>query len=115
VQAYYEAVDREDWNYTWDSLDSQTQKKFANKNEWVRRNQFFAKQCPVEQSTPKIGSGTSSEVNVSVTLTFRGCDTKYRNTSFVYENGAWKHRFLKEELDLFMPDKSYEEFVRANN
>ena len=114
VRAYYEAVDREDWSYTWDNLDSQTQRKFASENEWIRRNRFFAEQCPVGQSAPKIEAVSSSEADVSVTLTFKGCDTKVRDTSFVYEDGAWKHRFLKEELDLFLPDESYEEFARAN-
>ena len=114
VRTYYEAVDREDWSYTWDNLDSQTQGKFASENEWIRRNRFFAEQCPVGQSAPKIEAVSSSEADVSVTLTFKGCDTKVRDTSFVYEDGAWKHRFLKEELDLFLPDESYEEFARAN-
>lgn len=36
-----------------------------------------------------------------------------RTTYFAYEDGEWKHRFGQEEIDLFMPDVSYEEFVRA--
>jgi hypothetical protein len=115
VQAYYEAVDRENWDYTYNNLDSRTQQKF-NKNEWVQKNQFFARQCSGGQSTPKIGSKVSpSEVNVAVTLTFNNCPAKYRNNSFVDEKGTWKHRFLKEELDLFMPGTPYDKFVKANS
>jgi hypothetical protein len=115
VQAYYEAVDREDWDYTYDNLDSQTQQKFT-KSEWTQKNQFFASQCPIEQSTPKIGSRiSSSQVNVMVNLTFRGCASKSRNTFFVYEDSAWKHRFSDEELNLFLPGTPYGQFVQANS
>ncbi len=115
VQAYYEAVDREDWDYTYDNLDSQTKQKFT-KGEWVQKNQFFASQCPIEQSTPKIGSRvSSSQVNVAVNLTFRGCASKSRSTFFVYENGAWKHRFSDEELNLFLPGTPYGQFVQQNS
>jgi hypothetical protein len=36
-----------------------------------------------------------------------------RNTYSVLEDGSWKHRFTKEELDLFMLGTSFEEFVKA--
>jgi hypothetical protein len=32
---------------------------------------------------------------------------------FTYEDGEWRHRFSQEEYDLFMPDASYEEFVKV--
>jgi hypothetical protein len=48
-----------------------------------------------------------------VRLTFADGSTSLRNTSFVYEDGAWKHRFGEEEYDLLMPDASYKEFVSA--
>jgi hypothetical protein len=49
-----------------------------------------------------------------VRLTFADGSTSLRNTSFVYEDGAWKHRFgEEEEYDLLMPDASYKEFVSA--
>ena len=37
-----------------------------------------------------------------------------RTTYWVLEDGEWLHRFSQEEIDLFMPDLSYEEFVEAN-
>ncbi len=47
-------------------------------------------------------------------MTGKDGSTSVRNTYFVYENGSWKHRFGQEEKDLFMPDRSYEEFLEAN-
>jgi hypothetical protein len=38
-----------------------------------------------------------------------------RNTQFVLEDGVWKHRFMEEEIARFMPDASYEEFVKAKS
>jgi hypothetical protein len=32
---------------------------------------------------------------------------------FTYEDGEWRNRFSQEEYDLFMPDASYEEFVKV--
>jgi hypothetical protein len=39
--------------------------------------------------------------------------TSICNTYFVYEDGFWRHPFSQEEYELFMPDASYEEFVKA--
>jgi hypothetical protein len=50
---------------------------------------------------------------VAVRLTYGDGSTSARTTYFVYENGEWRHRFGKEEDDLFMPDVSYQEFVAA--
>jgi hypothetical protein len=30
-----------------------------------------------------------------------------------YEDGGWRHSFSQEEYDLFLPDASYQEFVKA--
>jgi hypothetical protein len=108
VETYYKAVDDKDWNYTYDNLDSKTKQMFT-KDEWIEKNQYFDGQCPIEHSRPAIGSEDApNQVNVSVTLTFTGCDPKYRNTAFVYEDGTWKHRFLDEELDTFKPGVPFE-------
>jgi hypothetical protein len=50
---------------------------------------------------------------VAVGLTYAEGLTSICNTYFVYEDGSWRHRFSQEEYDLFMPDASYEEFVKA--
>jgi hypothetical protein len=41
----------------------------------------------------------------------RHCST--RTTYFVYEDGEWKRAFGEEEIEIFMPDASYQEFVEA--
>ncbi len=35
-----------------------------------------------------------------------------RDTVFVLD-GAWKHRLTEEEIEIFRPELSYEEFVQA--
>jgi hypothetical protein len=114
VEDYYRAVDRQDWNYTYDNLDSQTRQRFT-RNEWTQKNQYLANVDPLERSTPQIASevSTSSPVEVTLTQTFRSGTTGSRTTYFVWEGGSWKHRLSQEEYDLFMADASYEDFVRA--
>jgi hypothetical protein len=50
---------------------------------------------------------------VAVGLTYAEGLTSIYITYFVYENGFWRHHFNQEEYELFMPDASYEEFVKA--
>ncbi len=50
---------------------------------------------------------------MAVGLTYGEGLTSICNTYFVYEDGSWRHRFSQEEYELFMPDASYEEFVRG--
>jgi hypothetical protein len=38
---YYWAVDREDWDYTYEYMDSETQSMFTEE-EWYLKNQWFA-------------------------------------------------------------------------
>jgi len=48
---------------------------------------------------------------VEVRLTGEDGSSSTRNTYFVYEDGSWKHRFAQEEIDLFEPGVSFEEWV----
>jgi len=50
---------------------------------------------------------------VAVGLTCAEGLTSICNTYFVYEDGSWRHRISQEENELFMPDASDEEFVKA--
>jgi hypothetical protein len=50
---------------------------------------------------------------VAVGLTYKEGLTSICNTYFVYEGGSWRHRFSQEEYELFKPNASYEEFVKA--
>ncbi len=112
VEDYYEAVVREDWGYTYDNLDSQTQQRFT-RSEWTRKNQYFTNIDPLERSALETISevSTSSPVEVTLTQTFRSGETRSRNTYFVWEAGSWKHRFSQEEYELFMPGIAFDEFV----
>ncbi len=107
-------MERKDWNYTYDNLDSQTKQKYT-RDEYVRKNQYLASVDPLAQSSPEIVSrfSTSSPVEVELNQTFTSGLTRSRTTYFVWEDGAWKHRFSQEDDAVFLPDASYDEFVRA--
>jgi hypothetical protein len=107
VTDYYEAVERKDWGYTYDNLDSETQQSFT-RSEWIRKNQDFDNADPLVRSTPQtIGEiSTSSPVEVTLAQTFGSGATGSRTTYFVWEDGTWKHRFSQEEYDLFLADSS---------
>ena len=109
---YYAAVDRQDWNYTYDELDSQTKQRYT-RNEYVQKNRYLASVDPLAQSSPEVTSEVSSSSPVEVTLnqTFRSGATRSRLTYFVWEDGAWKHRFSEQDDAIFLPDTSYDEFV----
>jgi hypothetical protein len=107
VEDYYEAVTRRDWDYTYENLDSRTRRLFT-KEEWERKNQWFADNGSLELSSFEItefSSDTQSVVSLGPPYS--------RDTLFVHEDGSWKHRLTEEELALFMAGHSFEEFVKA--
>src|SRR5215208_1501827 len=108
VEDYYEAVARRDWDYTYTNLDSRTRRAFT-KEEWERKNQWFAENGSLELSSFEITNFSSggSEAVVSLGPPYS------RDTLFVYEDGSWKHRLTEDELALFMAGSSFEEFARA--
>jgi hypothetical protein len=115
VEDYYQAVDREDWAYTYQNLDSQTRAMFTEE-EWYLKNQWFADTNGLELATMDVavnGSASDPVVSVTVYMTFKDGTSLDRDTFFVYEDGVWKHRFGQEEIALFMPEASFEEFVAA--
>src|SRR5215218_8611665 len=110
VEDYYEAVNRGDWDYTYDNLDSRTRGLFT-KEEWQRKNQWFADNGSLELSSFEITNFSSGESEAVVSL-----GPPYsRDTLFVHEDGSWKHRLTEEELALFMAGTSFEEFVEAQD
>jgi hypothetical protein len=112
---YYRAAGVGDWDYTYEHLDSSTQSLFT-REEWFQKNQWLADQGSVIYdilSVETMGDTQEPVVEVSLNLTYEDGSSSTRTTYFVYEDGAWKHRFGQEEYDLFMPDASYEEFVAA--
>lgn len=111
---YYRAAGLEDWAYTYENLDEETQSGFTEE-EWSQKNQWLADNGEVIYSVDSVYQvGTSMEYfGVALTLTFEGGTSATRETFFVYEDGEWKHRFGEEENDLFIPDATFEEFVEA--
>ncbi len=110
---YYRAAGLEDWAYTYENLDSETQALFTEE-EWFQKNQWFADNGEVVyhiEGVERLASTNETTVEVTLRLTYEDGTSSTRDTYFVYEGGEWKHRFGQEELDLFMPDASYEEFV----
>lgn len=115
VEGYYQAVDREDWDYTYDHLDAETKSRFT-REEWFKKNQWFADNGEVIyriESVERPGTSSGLVVGVSLRLTYEDGSSSTRSTYFVYEDGEWKHAFSQEEYDLFMPAVPYEEFVKA--
>jgi hypothetical protein len=115
VENYYQAVDQEDWAYTYQNLDSQTRAVF-DEEEWYLKNQWFADTEGLELATMDVtvnGSPSDSVVSVNVYRTFTDGTVIDRETFFVFEDGVWKHRFGEEEIGFFMPEASFEEFVAS--
>ncbi|CAN5722533.1 hypothetical protein BH24ACT22_BH24ACT22_05010 [soil metagenome] len=112
VREYYSAVDRGGWGYTYAHLDPKTQALFTEE-DWARRNQFLADNNPGELSSIRVDITINADepANVTVYRTFKGDLHNVRDTLFVYEEGMWKHRLVSEELDPFLVNLSYEEFV----
>jgi hypothetical protein len=115
AEEYYRAVSLEDWAYTYNHLDSETQSGFTQK-EWFLKNQWFADNGSVVyhiESAERLGTSSGLVVEVTLRLTYEDGSTSTRKTYFVLEDGEWKHAFGQEEYDHFMPEASYEKFVAA--
>jgi hypothetical protein len=113
VEDYYRAAGSQDWDYTYDALDSETQALFTWE-EWSEKNQWFADNAPGIYHIESVELDDTSQeplAEVSVRLTGEGGSSSVRTTYFVYEDGSWKHRFGQEEKDLFEPVVPFEEWV----
>jgi serine/threonine protein kinase len=112
---YYRAAGAGDWDYTYDHLDSETRSLFT-REEWSQKNQWFLENAPAIYHIESVDLDEASQeeplAEVSLRLTGEDGSSSIRTTYFVHEDGEWKHRFGQEEMDLFMPEASYEEFVR---
>lgn len=114
---YYRASGVADWDYTYDALDTETQGGFTEE-EWAKKNQWFFDNGPVVYDIESAEPNDAFEqptVEVAVRLTGEDGSSFVRTTYLVMENGEWKHRFGQEEIDLFKPDDTYEEFVEARD
>ena len=116
VTDYYLAAGDEQWVYTYDNLDSQTKDMFTEE-EWIERNQWFWDRNEIIYHILSIepdGESEGSVADVELRLTGGEGSSWTRTTYFVKEDGEWLHRFGQEEIDLFMPDATFEEFVEAH-
>jgi hypothetical protein len=115
VEAYYQAAGVENWAYTYEYLDSETKSAFS-KAEWFKKNQWFADNGSVTYQVLAVNLNSAFQkpvAQITLRLTDEYGSSSVRNTFFVLEDGLWKHRFGREEYNLFMPQASYEEFVEA--
>lgn len=116
VEDYYRAVDREDWAYTYDRLASGTRSAFT-RAEWEQKNRWFADNFPARLAALEVETRmftpSALVAEVTVNRTFAGGAFAPRDTTFVYEDGSWKHLFSEEEISLFLPGVPYERFVAA--
>ena len=113
---YYQAAEFEDWDYTYEYLDSETQSMFTEE-EWAQKNQWYWDQSDTTYDILSVKMVSSSEeplTEVAVRLIGEDGSSFVRTTYWVLEDGEWLHRFSQEEIDLFMPELSFEEFVEAN-
>lgn len=117
AEDYYQAVDREDWAYTYANLDAATRALYPE-DEWYLKNQYFADTEGLELATIDVvveNSTSDPEVGVTVYRTFKDGTSIDRYTLFVQEDGSWKHRFTEEENAIFQPGVPYEEFVSGSS
>lgn len=116
VEDYYRAVDREDWDYTYDNLASGTRSGFT-RTEWERKNRWFADNFPARLAAVEVETRmfTPSALVAEVTVNRTFADGAFapRDTTFVYENGSWNHLFSREEISLSLPGVPFERFVAA--
>jgi hypothetical protein len=115
AEDYYRAAELEDWEYTYDHLDSETQSMFTLE-EWSQKNQYYWDRSTITYDILSVEIVPDSEellTEVIVRVTGEEGSSFIRTTYWVSENGEWLHRFSQEEIDLFMPDLSYGEFVEA--
>ena len=112
---YYRAAGVEDWDYTYEHLDSETQSRFT-REEWFEKNQWLTDNYPAIYHIESVNLDSTSPEHVAevvVGLTYEDGSSASRNTFFVFEGGEWKHRFSQDEYDLLMPGVPFEEFVEA--
>jgi hypothetical protein len=121
VEDYYEAVNSDDWSYTYSHRDSYTQSVFTQE-EWALKNQWFedtnsTTSVPVgvelDESTLSSDQPTAT-VQRELTIDSTGA-SEIRDTTFVYEDGMWVVQYPEGGMTLYMPDATFEEFVQANS
>ncbi len=114
AEDYYRAAGSQDWDYTYDALDSETQALFS-REEWDEKNQWLSDNYPAIYNIETVELDETAQeplAEVAVRLTDEAGSSWIRNTYFVNEDGEWLHRFAQEEIDLFEPGVPFEEWVQ---
>jgi len=109
VEDYYEAVDREDWDYTYDNLDSQSRQRFT-REEWKKENQWFADNEQLELSSLEIDTRiapSSTATDVTVYRTFKDGSSSVRDTYFIYEDDPHLVRYQRVNTSVSEVTRSY--------
>lgn len=110
---YYRAAGVENWSYTYDNLDSGTQSMFAE--EWLQKNQWLSNNGTTIYHIESVRLDGASPTRCG-----GGGEADRRGRSFLDPSSVLRLRgrlmgtqIWSEEIDLFMPGTSYEEFVAA--
>jgi hypothetical protein len=117
VDDYYEAVDREDWSYTYENLAPQTRSRFGEE-EWSRKNEWIADEKGLELSSWDKSieefSLADHEAALKVHMVFEDGTKRTTHTRFFYDERSWKNELSPAEMDSLMPETPYQEFVEAH-
>ncbi|CAN5709977.1 hypothetical protein BH20ACT11_BH20ACT11_16530 [soil metagenome] len=120
VEDYYEAVNSDDWYYTYAHRDARARSAFTQE-EWTLRNQWFEDTNPTTSTPVSVDldeSTLSSDqpiANVQRELTIDSTGySEIRDATFVYEDGMWVVQYPEGGMPMYMPGATFEEFVRAN-
>lgn len=120
VRNYYEAVDVRNFAYTYDNLTSASRALFSSEDEWVNKNRLIAEseglklysiEIELLGEVPSTSSGvpTGTRAPVAVDRSFANGSSIFRETVFIYEDGAWRHELSEEEIAIFSPGTPFEE------
>lgn len=84
-------------------------------NEWSQKNQWYAnnENLKLDSMDIDVRMDGSTRAKVKVDRTFQDGTSISRDTSFVWEDGWWRHHLTDEEIEIFRPDLSCREFVAA--
>ena len=102
---YYQATGLQDWGYTYDHLDSQTQ-NMLTEEEWFQKNQYYWDLNPTVYdilSVELLDDPNETITEVTVNVTAEDGTSFIRTTYWVLEDGEWLHRFGQQEIDAFTP------------
>lgn len=116
IENYYWAVERQDWDYTYEHLYAKSQKPFT-REEWAEKNQWVAENP--QRATLSSMKIQGKDIYTEGTDYFAKIDRSFSDgtsltsvTFFTFDGKDYKHELSQEELDFFMPGTTLETFVK---